>query len=212
MLVNDSIFGIVRKLFCWESEVKMSNYIKDNSLPKIAIAIFTSAFFIIFVIIPFASDISDILIPIGIGIPFVIISFIRWKQFDISKQWKQTMGKVIYTKIGIDNPHTQAVYNSNGDDLARLYFPHIKYSYEVEGKKYISENVAFYRELKTRKKAIKLFIQDLVEPTLIVYYNPKCRNESTLIAKFPLHRRIFWYFIMSIGLTSIIIGLIIATK
>ena len=118
----------------------------------------------------------------------------------------------VYQKIGIDNPHTQTVYNSNGDDLARLYFPYIKYSYIVNGKTYISDNVAFYRELKNDENNIKSLIKEIIEPTLTVYYNPLDSEKSTLIPNFPLHRKIFWYFIMTIGLSSIIIGLLIGAK
>ena len=189
----------------------MSKNINNNSLPKTAIAIFAAAFFIMFIIVPFTPNFSSI-IPLGIGIPLVIISFVRWNQFDVTKKWNQTTGKVIYQKIGIENPHTEAIYTSSGHDLARLYFPYIKYSYEIKGKTYISDNIAFYRELKNDENDIKSLIKEITEPILTVYYDPVYIEKSTLIPKFPLHRKIFWYFIMSIGLSAIIIGLLICTK
>ena len=190
----------------------MSENVNDNSLVKKSILILGTLFFIMVVLIPFAPNLSNIIIPFGIGIPLLIISFKRWQQFDVTNKWIQTNGKLLYRKVAIDNPNTQAVYDSNGHDLARLYFPYIKYSYEIKGKTHTSENVAFYRELKGNKDDINSLITKLVEPHLIVYYNPLKVEESTLIPKFPLHRKIFWYFIMSIGLTSVIIGLLIGTK
>ena len=143
----------------------------------------------------------DIIILIGIGIISLYLSLKKLSNVNKALKWNKTRGRLLYQKVKCDNPHAQ--------EMVRSYYPFIKYEYEVKGKIYTSENVAFYRELNDTKDETEEYIKTISQPFLNVYFNPNAYEESILVPNLPLHRKIFWYFFVLLGTSSIFIGLAI---
>ena len=141
----------------------------------------------------------DIFVLIIIGVISLYLSLKKLSSVNRALKWNKIRGTLVYQKVKCDNPHAQ--------EMVRSYYPYIKYEYEVKGKLYTSDNVAFYRELNDTKDETQEYIKTLSQPFLNVYFNPNKFEESVLVPSLPLHRKIFWYFFVLFGISSIFIGL-----
>ena len=141
----------------------------------------------------------DIIIVIGIGVISLYLSLKKLSNVNKALKWNKTRGKVLYQKVKCDNPHAQ--------EMARSYYPYIKYEYEVKGTIFTSDNVAFYRELNDTIDKTEEYIKTISQPFLNVYFNPNAYEESVLVPNLPLHRKVFWCFFVLLGISSIFIGL-----
>lgn len=148
----------------------------------------------------YGTTLLNTFIPFILGIALIYYSVKKLTLFNLSQKWENTEGTLLYKKVAIDNPYAR--------EMVWSYFPYIKYSFNVKGRTYTSDHVAYYRELKSKPEQIETFISKLSEPNLIVYYNPQNPNESVLIPDMPLHRKIFWYFFLLIGIIALVIFLI----
>jgi len=134
-----------------------------------------------------------------VGIFMIYISTQKIFQFKLSGSWKTVEGELLYSKVAIDNPYAR--------DLLKSYFPYMKYSYTVGRKTYFSDKVANYRELRDYPEEIEEMITQMTTPKLTVYYNPKNPEKSLLIADMPLHRKLFWIFMLLMGVGAFWAGL-----
>ena len=150
--------------------------------------------------LPYNNYISDVIFPFTIAIALIYVSFKKIQNFDLSKKWKTCQGTLLYTRVGVDNPYAQ--------ELVRSYYPYIKYSYIVKKNTYISEKVGHYRELRSSKEEIEKLIDQLTSSGVQVYYNPHKVTQSVLLPIMPLHRRIFWIFLLLLGLVALLISFI----
>jgi len=176
---------------------KKNKKIDDRSIPWIVFGVVLLAFLFP---LSYGTVLQNTLIPFILGLVFVYFSIKKILLFNLSKKWKNTEGEVLYTKVAIDNPYAR--------EMVWSYFPYIKYSFNVKGRIYTSDHVAYYRELRSRPQQIETFLSNLSEPNLTVYYNPQNPKESVLIPDMPLHRKLFWYFFLFIGISSLTISFI----
>ena len=176
---------------------KKNKTIDDRSVPWKVFGIVLFAFLFHF---SYGTSLQNTFIPFVLGIALIYFSAKKITHFNLIQKWKNTDGTLLYKKVAIDNPYAR--------EMVWSYFPYIKYSFNVKGRTYTSDHVAYYRELKSKPEQIENFISELTEPNLTVYYNPQNPNESVLIPNMPLHRKIFWYFFLLIGISSLIISLI----
>ncbi len=146
----------------------------------------------------------DIIVLMLIGIITLYLSVKKLSDVNKALKWNRTEGRLLYQKVKCDNPHAQ--------EMARSYYPYIKYEYEVKGKIYTSDNVAYYRELNDTISETEEYIKTISQPILNVYFNPNEHGESVLVPNLPLHRKIFWYFFVLLGTSSIFIGLFILSS
>jgi hypothetical protein len=143
----------------------------------------------------------DTILLISIGSISLYLSLKKLSDVNTASSWTKTRGKLLYQKVKCDNPHAQK--------MVRSYYPYLKYSYEVRGKTYTSDKVAFYRELHDTEYETIKYIKTISQPFLNVYFNPRQHNASVIAPNLPLHRKIFWYFFVLLGVSSIFIGLYI---
>lgn len=180
-------------------------YIKSSSHDDRSIAWKIPLIFIpVFAMLLFpvnTTEVFSLILSVAGGI-MVYISVIRIDQFKLSHRWKKIEGKLLHKKVVIDNPYAER-------DYVKSYFPYMKYSYSVEGRVYVSDKVANYRELRDFPEEIEEMMESLSIPDLIVYFNPKKPSESLLIPDLPVHRKIFWIFIFLLGLVLLTVGLLV---
>jgi hypothetical protein len=136
-----------------------------------------------------------------VGFVLIFLSAKKLLRSDVRKSWYKTQGEVLYHKAAIDNPYAS--------EHVRSYFPYIRYSYKVKNRLYKSDKVAEYRELKDYPEEIEYLINSISRPELNVYYNPKKPDQSLLIPNLPLHRLIYWIFLVMIGIGSLVTAFII---
>lgn len=176
---------------------KKNKKIDDRSIPWKVFGLVLFAFLFQF---SYGTVLQNTFIPLILGIALIYYSAKKLTLFNLSQKWENTEGTLLYKKAAIDNPYAR--------ELVWSYFPYIKYSFNVKGRTYTSDHVAYYRELKNKPEQIETFISELSEPSLTVYYNPQNPNESVLIPDMPLHRKLFWYFFLLIGIIALTISLI----
>jgi len=175
---------------------KTSSSVDDKSVIwKVGVVVLLAP---LFLFLPYDSIFKDVIFPLGVGIGLIYISIIRIRKFNLARKWKTTDGELLYKKVAIDNPYAR--------ELVRSYFPYIKYCYSVQGRTYVSDTVAYYRELKSSEHQVEKLINKMTTSGFKVYYNPDKLEESVLIANIPLHRKVFWIFIFLLGCTALSIG------
>jgi len=139
-----------------------------------------------------------ILFLIGLGLVFIAV-----KKLHILHQassWEKTEAKVLHTEVKIDNPMAR--------EFVWSYYPYIRYQYYVNRREYISDHVAFYRELRDNRSDVERYIKQLIKLRLYIYYDPRDPQKSIIVKTLPFSRKMFWYFFMLLGIGSIYIGFV----
>ncbi len=134
----------------------------------------------------------DALFAVVIGLIFIYTSFEKLKRTLNAKKWSCTSAKLIEKEI-----------LSLHDSKLTLYFPYIKYHFEVEGQNYISRRIAFYKIIEDSPQAIEDFIEELKPGSLRVYYNPDHPEQSVLVPTLPPFRMFLWSALFLLGIFSI---------
>ncbi|MEA5479118.1 DUF3592 domain-containing protein [Pseudanabaena galeata UHCC 0370] len=122
-----------------------------------------------------------ICIVIGLGSCLYLIWTLRHQ--NMSKRWSTTTGEILASNIEED---------SDG------WYPHVRYEYTVERKRYASERLYFYAvNGSTKRDANKHLSSYPVGKTITIYYNPMKPEEAVLDRNVPLWRHFFWLFFAS---------------
>ncbi|TYQ25933.1 DUF3592 domain-containing protein [Pseudanabaena sp. UWO311] len=134
-----------------------------------------------------------ICIVIGLGSAFYLLWTLR--QQHMSKHWYTTTGEILESNIEED---------SDG------WYPHVRYEYTVQRKRYASERLYFYAvNGSTKRDAMKHLSPYAVGKTVTIYYDPVKPEEAVLNRHVPLWRHFFLLFCASfllIGGATMLLG------
>ena len=113
---------------------------------------------------------------------------IELRQQHLSKRWSTTTGEVL---------------ESNLEEDSEGWYPHVRYEYTVERKRYVSERLYFYSASgSTKRGANKHLSPYAVGKTVTIYYDPAKPEEAVLNKHVPLRRHFFHLFFASFFLVA----------
>ena len=116
-----------------------------------------------------------------------------------TKRWPSTSGIITLSEIGSFRSRTK----EGGIDT--VYFPDVKYKYEVNGNEYESEDIGFEETQATNEDDIKKFLKKYkVGNYVSVYYSPK--NSQIAVLEPGVNKSS--YFKLGIGILLLVSGLV----
>ena len=134
----------------------------------------------------------DALFAAVIGLIFIYTSFEKLKRTLNAKKWSSTSATLIEKEV-----------LTLHDSKLPLYFPYIRYHFDVDGQNYVSRRIAFYKIVEETPQAIEDFIEELTSDSLKAHYNPRYPEQSVLIPTLPPLRILFWSILFLLGTISI---------
>ena len=139
----------------------------------------------------------------GVGAIFALVggAFLVFGTFDtiqanMTKDWPTTEGQVVVSRV------VSRIGNISDDGDSTAYSPVIIYQYEIDGTKYIGDQVSTYQLANQTAKTIN---QKFPIGPVVVSYNPDKPEEAVLLTGLGTANFVF----IGLGGTCCLVGLVI---
>jgi len=142
------------------------------------------------------------LVAVGLGGFFIVFSLRSRKKADQSQSWPTTGGQITAASVVT----SQSVPDDDGNTYP-LYYPLVKYEYNLSGQDYTSDRISFgsRKTFKRHEQAVQEQARYPVGKAITVHYNPVNPGEAVLETRQVIGGR----FSMALGVILLLISLCI---